>query len=105
MKLEASSKRCYNVVMKTWKLALIIWGPAILILLSYGIAYGTSYLHVKHQISQSKIAFNKCENPDFNDGGTMIPNIAPVFVPNCQNPGSITHGFLWMPRFKPGDFN
>lgn len=100
--------------MKTWKIVLIIWGPIIILAIAYGTAYLVRYEHVRHSIKQSQTAFNNCENPptpvnshyDKSTGVlTITPNTAPPFVPNCQTAGALTHGFLWLPGYKAGDYN
>jgi len=86
--------------MKFGKLVLVIWSPFIIIGTMYIALYMTHYIHAKHLYSQSQSNFIACQNTATSGGNGEIG-----FVPNCKTAGSINHGFLGLPYFKPGDFN
>lgn len=91
--------------MKPWKLALIIWGPILLIAVIYGIFYLAHYDHAKSILNKYQATYNNCNNENQNSAEPLFqpndnsgPSINQVF--NCIPSGSISHGFLWLPKYR-----
>ena len=83
--------------MKTWKVGLIIWGPILAILVIYGAVYLINYEHAKRTFNKYQTAYSNCNNA--NQNATAPAGEVPQIF-NCSAPGTMSHGFLWLPRYQ-----
>lgn len=83
--------------MKMWKVALIIWGPILAILVIYGAVYLINYGHAKHTFNKYQNTYSNCN--DANQNASAPPGEVPQIF-NCFSPGKISHGFLWLPKYQ-----